>query len=151
MSKPATTAARFAYLIALLLASPALPAIGGASCQAKPLPPVAISDYFSRYTGGDPGAVWDAGVGGWTVRSGVMESDGIGGSTAAPRRFPMGRDLVVEATITPHRATTGGWSSAGIRVWRDDSNYWELILGQRPDDQGRIAGQWLPAARAGRR
>lgn len=92
-----------------------------------------LTDRFTREKDGDPPRAWDTIGVGWEVRRGSLECDGLGRSTAAPISAPHAAVMVVEANVTPHRAIGKDWKLAGIVIQRDNANYWQLGLVEKPE------------------
>lgn len=99
-----------------------------------------FNDDFSRYPDGSGGeSAWEANDIGFEVRDGALRADVKGQrGVALVKDAPAGRELTVEALITPLRSPSGDWRTAGVAVMVDEGNFWHLALVDSPDGSRRF-------------
>lgn len=114
--------------------------------------PVTLRDDFSGHPNGSLPTGWTAETLGWETRPGALEFDGAGTGHAWPGKAPMGRRVVVEATLEPRKSLGTEWKTSGVVIRADANNYWHLAFVETPNSQGRrhhfeltemYEGRWL--------
>jgi hypothetical protein len=128
-----TTIVTFFSTAVCLLISAEVPA---ADSTAK-----SFSDDFTDYEDGSFGEPhWDARHIGFSMENGAMRAD-----LTSQRGFtlranaPAGRQVLLEADVTPQEPRGREWRTAGVGVYLDERNYWHLALAESPDGKRKFA------------
>ncbi|MDR3706702.1 MAG: hypothetical protein P4L33_00240 [Capsulimonadaceae bacterium] len=114
------------------------------------------TDYDANLSQISQSAEWSFDGWGFKLASGSLACTPTGdNSLAVWKAVPMGRSVVVTATVTPGSATGSRWGKAGIGIYDNSDNYWALVLLQSPADAGgkrtvelseMLGGQWQAQA-----
>ncbi|HEY3329069.1 MAG TPA: hypothetical protein VGK19_03530 [Capsulimonadaceae bacterium] len=125
MKLPATFAIA-AALIAILCAAPS-----NAAPYAETFSAAAVGSAFP--------AGWNIPAADFTLVPGALVSNGNGAkSFAVWNTVPAGNSVTYTATITAVEAPGKGWDAAGIGIWVDNDNYWQLALIQPPAEMTNL-------------